>query len=113
MKKLAKQDILTYSKYDEPLSDDQIAEYMDQLPGWELTSHDNIPCIERTFDFKDFMGAMNFARKVAKISEKAHHHPDIVISWGKCKVRWWTFIGEQLHDNDFIMAARTELLFKK
>ncbi len=113
MEKLAKQDVLTYSKFDEPLTDQQIKEYMDQLPGWELTSHENIPCIERVYTFGDFMGAMDFAGRVAEIAEEAHHHPDLIISWGKCRVRWWTFVGERLHDNDFIMAARTELLYKK
>lgn len=113
MDKLAKQDILTYSKYDEPLGKDQIDAYLDQLPGWELTSHENIPCIERTYAFEDFMGAVKFSNRVAEIAEDAHHHPDLIISWGRCTVRWWTFVGERLHDNDFIMAARTELLYKK
>ena len=112
MEQLAKRDILTYSKFDEPLSDDQIAEFMKHLPEWELTAHENIPCIERSYVFDDFMGAVDFSNQVAEISEDAHHHPDLIISWGKCKVRWWTFVGKRLHDNDFIMAARTDLLYK-
>ena len=56
--------------------------------------------------------AMKFANKIADLAEEANHHPDILISWGKCKVNWWTFDYKRLHENDFIMAARTEMLFQ-
>lgn len=113
MEKLAKQPILSYTKYDEPLTREQVDEYLTKLPEWKRVYQEGNPRIERNFDFEDFMGAIDFANQVAEISEEAHHHPDIFISWGKCTVRWWTYIYKRLHENDFIMAARTELLYKK
>lgn len=112
MENLAKQEIQSYSKYDKPLTEDQISEFMDHLPDWQVVEQEGIPSIERIYPFDDFMGALGFAHKVAEISEEAHHHPDIKISWGKCQVNWWTFVGNTLHENDFIMAARTDLLYQ-
>ena len=113
MEKLAKQPILSYTKYDDPLTEEQVTEYLTNLPDWKMIYQEGNPRIERSFIFEDFMGAVNFANQVAEISEDAHHHPDIFISWGKCTVRWWTFVYKRLHENDFIMAARTELLYQE
>ncbi len=111
MENLAKQSILSYTKYNEPLTEEQIAGYLTKLPKWRMIYQEGNPRIERIFVFDDFLGALNFANKVAGISEEADHHPDLMISWGKCTVRWWTFVYKRLHENDFIMAARTELLY--
>ncbi|MDX1267227.1 MAG: 4a-hydroxytetrahydrobiopterin dehydratase, partial [Oceanisphaera sp.] len=32
------------------------------------------------------------------------------LEWGKVTVTWWTHAIHGLHRNDFIMAARTDLL---
>ncbi len=112
MENLAKQSILSYTKYNEPLTEEQIAGFLTRLPQWRMIYQEGNPRIERSFEFEDFLGAINFANKVAELSEEAHHHPDLIISWGKCTVRWWTFVYKKLHENDFIMAARTELLYK-
>ncbi|MEJ2333871.1 MAG: 4a-hydroxytetrahydrobiopterin dehydratase, partial [Desulfobulbaceae bacterium] len=51
--------------------------------------------------------------RVAALAEEENHHPAIVTEWGKVTVSWWSHIIKGLHLNDFIMAARTEELFKK
>jgi len=112
MEKLAKQAIQSYSKYDSPLTEDQIDIYMKVLPDWKIVFKEGIPRLEKNYSFDDFWGAMKFANKIADLAEEANHHPDILISWGKCKVNWWTFDYKRLHENDVIMAARTEILFR-
>ncbi|MBR9857042.1 MAG: 4a-hydroxytetrahydrobiopterin dehydratase, partial [Gammaproteobacteria bacterium] len=42
--------------------------------------------------------------------ESEFHHPTITLEWGKVTVTWWTHAIHGLHRNDFIMAARTDLL---
>ena len=111
MDKLAKQPILSYTKYDSPLTEEQTEVFMKVLPDWKIVERDGNPRLEKSYAFDDFMGAIEFANQVAEISEEAHHHPDILVSWGRCAVSWWTFVYKRLHDNDFIMAARTEKLF--
>lgn len=112
MEELAKQPILSYAKYDEPLTEEQTEVYLKVLPDWKIVFREGNPRLEKNYSFDDFMGAVNFANQVADLAEEAHHHPDILISWGKCAVRWWTFVYKRLHENDFIMAARTEKLFQ-
>ena len=112
MEKLAKQAILGYSKNDSPLTEDQTDIYLMVLPDWKIVFQEDIPRLEKSYSFDDYLGAMKFANKIADLAEEADHHPDILISWGKCKVNWWTFDYKRLHENDFIMAARTEMLFQ-
>jgi 4a-hydroxytetrahydrobiopterin dehydratase len=111
MENLAKQSILSYTKYDSPIEEVQAEEYLKVLPDWQINERDGNPRLEKNYAFDDFVEAMQFANKVAEIAEEAHHHPDILISWGRCTVSWWTFVFKKLHENDFIMAARTEKLF--
>jgi 4a-hydroxytetrahydrobiopterin dehydratase len=113
MDKLANQPILSYSKYDEPLTEEQTEDFLKVLPDWKIVYYEGNPRLEKSFSFDDFMGAVEFANQIADLSEEAHHHPDITISWGKCLVSWWTFVYKRLHENDFIMAARTEKLYQE
>jgi 4a-hydroxytetrahydrobiopterin dehydratase len=113
MDNLANQPILSYTKYDEPLTEDQTTVYLEKLPDWKIVFREGNPRLEKSFPFDDFMDAIQFANQVAELAEEAHHHPDILVSWGRCAVSWWTFVYKRLHENDFIMAARTERLFQE
>jgi 4a-hydroxytetrahydrobiopterin dehydratase len=42
--------------------------------------------LEKTFKFKSFDESIDFVNKVAKISEKQEHHPDIEINYNKVKI---------------------------
>lgn len=111
MDKLAKQPILSYTKFDSPIAEEQSKVYLKVLPEWQIIEREGIPRLEKKYSFVDFFGAVEFANQVAGLAKEANHHPDILISWRKCAVSWWTFVYKRLHENDFIMAARTELLF--
>jgi len=88
-------------------------EYMRQLPEWKLVETDGIKRLTRTYSFNNFTEAMSFSNRVAALAEEENHHPAIVTEWGKVTVSWWSHIIKGLHLNDFIMAAKTEELFKK
>ena len=92
------------------LTADQIAELQPQAPGWRVKKVDGVPRLERTFKFKDFIEAVAFTNKVGLIAEKQDHHPLIVTEYGRVTVAWWTHKINGLHKNDFIMAAKTDLL---
>lgn len=78
------------------------------VPGWELFESE--AKLRRTFTFRDFMQAQAFAVQVGNISEQQGHHPDISYGWGYCTVVFYTHKIGGLHQNDFIMAARVNLL---
>lgn len=91
-----------------PLNLAEARRYLEQAPGWALL--DDGRRIERTFRFKDFMAALNFVVAVGQAAEAADHHPDIRFGWGQATVSWQTHKINGLHENDFIMAAKTNQL---
>ena len=64
--------------------------------------------IERKFNFKDFKSALNFTNKIGNLCEREGHHADIHLSWGRVKVIIYTHKINGLHENDFILAAKTD-----
>ena len=98
---------------DSPLvTQEEMAELSPQIPEWELTDTDGINRLQRTFRFRNFALAMDFAGAVAEAAEGEGHHPRIVLEWGRVGVDWWTHKIRGLHRNDFIMAAKTDELYE-
>lgn len=79
-----------------------------EIPGWELD--DGATKIRKTFRFRNFVEAMEFARKVGDVAEGEGHHPDMTVGWGYCTVVFQTHKIRGLHRNDFIMAAKVNSL---
>jgi 4a-hydroxytetrahydrobiopterin dehydratase len=91
-----------------PLTRTEAETWLQQAPGWVLV--DDGRRIERTFSFRNFREAMNFVAKVGDLSEIERHHPEIAFGWGRATVSWQTKKIGGLHENDFIMAAKTSQL---
>lgn len=94
-----------------PLTDAQIAGLKPQVPDWLVREVEGERRLERVFKFPNFREAIAFTDKVGSIAEEQDHHPLIITEWGKVTVQWWTHKIHGLHQNDFIMAARTDALF--
>ena len=88
-------------------------EFKPQIPDWEIIEVNNVRRLRRTYTFKGWMLAVQFADQVAEIAEAENHHPTILIEWGKVTVTWWTHAIKGLHRNDFIMAAKTDQLLDR
>ena len=86
---------------------------LDQLPGWTVESVEGMDQLAAPFRFPNFAAALAFANRVGELAEAADHHPRIVLEWGAVEVRWWTHSIGGLHENDFIMAARTNAAQRK
>ena len=87
---------------------DEERELKPQIPDWEIAVVNHERQLTRTYKFKGWMLAVQFANAVAQIAEVENHHPTILIAWGKVTVTWWTHAIKGLHRNDFIMAAKTD-----
>lgn len=95
----------------EPLmTETEMGEWLIHLPGWQVNEVDGIKRLERIYKCKDFKHALELTNRIGSIAEEADHHPRIVTEWGRVEVQWWTHIIGGLHQNDFIMAAKTERL---
>ena len=92
-----------------PVTAEEIAELHPYVPEWNIVERDGIPRLQREFKFKDFVQALAFTNRVGAVAEAEGHHPAILTEWGKVTVTWWTHKIRNLHRNDFIMAARTDL----
>jgi 4a-hydroxytetrahydrobiopterin dehydratase len=64
--------------------------------------------LEGTFEFDDFVGALEFTNQVGDIAEAEGHHPEITLTWGRATVKIWTHSIDGLSENDFILAARID-----
>ena len=89
-----------------PLTPDEVQMLYAQVPKWTVS--EDSKKIHRTFEFKDFAGALAFADKVGAIAEEEGHHPDLHVSWGKVTVELWTHAVGGLSENDFIVAAKID-----
>ncbi|MBK18897.1 MAG: pterin-4-alpha-carbinolamine dehydratase [Rhodospirillaceae bacterium] len=92
----------------DPLSKSEATEFMSQVPGWALS--DNGDKIHRRFDFDDFVSSLEFINKLGDVAEAEGHHPDISFGWGYAEITFFTHAISGLHENDFIMAAKTNQL---
>ncbi len=94
------------------LTADEIATFQPQVPDWKVVEREGVLRLERAFKFKNFAQALAFTNKVGAIAEEQDHHPAILTDWGRVTVTWWTHVIHGLHQNDFIMAAKTDALFQ-
>jgi 4a-hydroxytetrahydrobiopterin dehydratase len=77
-------------------------------PGWSINTTNTE--IRREYSFKDFYRTMSFVNAVAHIANREDHHPDLEIGYNYCRIRYSTHAIKGLSENDFICAAKIDLL---
>jgi len=80
----------------------EIKESLSTVPKWKKRGSE----IVRTYEFKDFPAAIKFVSSVARLAEKAWHHPDIDIRWNKVTLTLSTHDEGGLTAKDFDLAAK-------
>ncbi|MDQ2692399.1 MAG: 4a-hydroxytetrahydrobiopterin dehydratase [Chloroflexota bacterium] len=94
------------------LTEEQIQELLPQLHDWEVNEVNGTKRLEKVFKFKNFAQALEFTNKIGAVAEEEDHHPLIITEWGKVTINWWTHKIGGLHKNDFIMAAKSDEIFR-
>ncbi len=92
------------------LSPEEIQRLQQQIPGWEAIAVEGELRLQKVYKFRDFISALDFTNRVGEEAEKEGHHPSLLTEWGKVTVTWWTHAISGLHQNDFIMAAKTDAI---
>ncbi len=82
------------------LKDEEIEARLGALDGWRRDGE----LITKTFDNGDFVGSVEFVRRLAGPAEEINHHPDLAISWSEVKVTITTHSEGGLTANDFKLA---------
>ncbi len=91
-----------------PLTGKQIVSYMKDIPKWKASPDDTK--ISRSFKFDDFKESLAFVNKVGGLAEKEGHHPDMHIHYNEVLVELSTHSVGGLSENDFILAAKIDLI---
>jgi 4a-hydroxytetrahydrobiopterin dehydratase len=94
------------------LSEADLRAALVQLPEWSVEIVAGVNQLTCTYRVKNFVQAMAFTQAVGELAEEYGHHPALLTEWGKVKVSWWTHKIHGLHENDVILAAKTEHLFR-
>src|SRR5262245_49639438 len=82
-----------------------------QLAGWTMDS--GTKEIRRTFSFKNYYETMAFVNAVAWIAHREDHHPDMTVGYNKVTIVFATHSVGGLSENDFISAAKIDILGAK
>jgi 4a-hydroxytetrahydrobiopterin dehydratase len=93
----------------EPFSSDEAERLLAKLSsGWKLAEDSH--ALRRDFAFKDFYRTMSFVNALAHIANIEDHHPDLEVGYNYCRVKFTTHAIGGLSENDFICAAKIDLL---
>jgi 4a-hydroxytetrahydrobiopterin dehydratase len=84
------------------LSDKEIQEFLSNHPEWALQDE----MLVRFWNFADFVEAMAFVNRVARLAENAGHHPDIDIRYNRVKLALVSHDAGGITARDAGMAAR-------
>lgn len=90
-----------------PLSVAAAETLLTALDGWSLADNS----ISKTYRFANHYETMAFVNAVAWISHREDHHPELVVGYAECRVRYSTHAIQGLSENDFICAAKVDRLF--
>ncbi|MGA8658563.1 MAG: 4a-hydroxytetrahydrobiopterin dehydratase [Chthoniobacterales bacterium] len=88
------------------LEPEAVQRLLAEVPDWNLEGN----TIARTFQFENFLLAIDFVNKVANEAESMNHHPDIDIRWNKVKLDLATHSVGGLTDTDFTLARKIDRL---
>jgi 4a-hydroxytetrahydrobiopterin dehydratase len=92
------------------LTPTEVVMALGQVPGWRLSGDGETVAIEKTFAFAQHAQVLLFVNSVGWLSEKLHHHPEMVLNHGRCVVRWRTHDVQGISRLDVEAARQTDAL---
>jgi 4a-hydroxytetrahydrobiopterin dehydratase len=84
----------------------QIERHLAAAPGWALADG----AIEKRYAFADYHRTLAFVNALAWIAHTEDHHPDLLVGYNRCTVRFSTHSVGGISLNDFICAAKVDAL---
>ncbi len=92
-------------------SADEIAAAITVLSDWAVDDGKLV----RLFRFSDYYQTLAFVNSIAEIIHKEDHHPELIVGYNRCEVRYDTHSVNEgrggLSANDFICAAKIDAVF--
>ena len=81
----------------------------EQALGWRLIDG----ALEKTYSFKNYHETIGFVNALAFIANAEDHHPDLVVSYSKCTVRFNTHDVNGISVSDFFCASKVDALLNQ
>ena len=91
-----------------PYTAPQAKAMLSELKGWLVEDGKLV----KLYPFTNYYQTMAFVNALAWISHREDHHPDLAVGYNKCRVEYSTHAAGGLTENDFICAAKCDVLFK-
>ena len=91
------------------LHNEELKELVAKIPGWKIMSN----CIEREFNFGNFIEAFSFMTKIALICEKHNHHPNWENVYSKVVIKLSTHDLGGITNLDQTIALEINEIFDK
>ncbi|NEO33860.1 MAG: 4a-hydroxytetrahydrobiopterin dehydratase [Symploca sp. SIO3C6] len=88
------------------LNSTEINQQLQNLPGWTTNGKQ----LSRTFQFKNFVEAIDFVNLLVEPAQTARHHPDISISYHRVTISLTTHDAGGLTQQDFALAKKISQL---
>lgn len=86
------------------LSDLEIQRALGTLPGWARRGD----ALVKTFPFRNWAAGMSFVNRVSDLAERANHHPDLDVRYGKVTASLSTHDAGGITQSDLDLAAAIE-----
>ena len=109
MNLLADKHCREYSTTETALSLVEIDKFQVYTPDWLY--HPSSTCLIASFNFNDYHQTIEFVNRVADIAETENHHPEMLVTYKLCKVSYSTHTVNGITENDFICAAKIDLIY--
>ena len=90
------------------LATEQIPILLKQVGDWKITNTQ----LQRKFKFKDYHQTMAFVNAVVWIAHQQDHHPEMLVNYNHCSIRYSSHSVGGLSENDFICAAKIDGLLE-
>jgi 4a-hydroxytetrahydrobiopterin dehydratase len=88
------------------LSDEEVQGRLGDVEGWEREGD----ALRKEFKLDDFVGSVEFVKRLVEPAEEMNHHPDLSISWNKVTVSLSTHSEGGITENDFELAKKIDSL---
>ena len=99
---------LTQSK--RALTATEVVTRLAKLEGWHLDGDGAAVVIEKTFGFAGYAQTMAFVNALAWLAQSRDHHPELIVQFDRCVVRYSTHDVAGLSHADFEAAAAVDAL---
>lgn len=91
------------------LSEKEINQALKDLPGWTVLDGK----LHKTFNFVDFPTLFEFMYKVADVSQKLNHHPNMTSTWNSLTLDYDTWsLGHVISNLDVKAAQNVEKTYQ-